>query len=149
MASPEPLEGASMSLKTWFAARVRPLSFGELGERQAARHLRCLGYHIVASRRRSRYGEIDVIAVDGKTVVFVEVKTRRTDVGITPAESIDLTRRRRMTRAAIAFLKAHSLLDHPARFDIVEVVWPQAARRPEIRHHPNAFPAEGRGQFFR
>ena len=64
-------------------------------------------------------------------------------------EAVDALRRRRMSSAAIAFLKAHSLLGYPARFDIVEVVWPLAARCPEIRHHPNAFPAEGHGQFFR
>jgi putative endonuclease len=138
-----------MSLKTWLVHRFRSLSFGERGERCAVRFLRRQGYRIVATRRRMRYGEIDIVAVDGKTVVFVEVKTRRTDVGVTPAQAVDALRRRRMTRAALAFLKAHSLLDYPSRFDIVEVVWPDGARRPEIRHHPNAFPAEGRGQFFR
>jgi putative endonuclease len=138
-----------MSLKTWLAERFRPLSFGEQGERQAARFLRRLGYRVVATRKRLRYGEIDIIAVDGRTVVFVEVKTRRTDAGVTPAEAVNDLRRRRLSRAAVAFLKAHSLLDHPARFDIVEVVWPETTRRPEIRHHANAFPAEGRGQFFR
>jgi putative endonuclease len=138
-----------MSLTTWFADRFRPLSLGENGERQAVRFLRRLGYRIVATRRRMRYGEIDIVAVDGQTVVFVEVKTRRTDVGITPAQAVDALRRRRMTRAALAFLKAHSLLGYPSRLDIVEVVWPAGAKRPEIRHHQNAFPAEGRGQFFR
>jgi putative endonuclease len=138
-----------MSLKTWLADRFRPLSFGEQGERHAARFLRRLGYRIVARRKRLRYGEIDIVAVDGQTVVFIEVKTRRTDAGIAPAEAVNDLRRRRMSRAAVAFLKAHSLLDYPARFDIVEVIWPAAARRPVIRHHPNAFPAEGQGQFFR
>jgi putative endonuclease len=138
-----------MSLKTWLADRFRPLSFGEQGERHAARFLRRLGYRIVATRKRLRYGEIDIVAVDGQTLVFIEVKTRRTDAGIAPAEAVNDLRRRRMSRAAVAFLKTHSLLDYPARFDIVEVIWPAVARRPVIRHHPNAFPAEGQGQFYR
>lgn len=138
-----------MRLGAWLAERFRPRSLGERGERVAARYLRRRGYKIVARRHRSRYGEFDVIAVDGRTVVFVEVKTRRTDGGIAPAEAVDLTRRRRMTRAANAFLKSHALLECPARFDIIEVIWPEDARRPTIRHHENAFPAEGRGQFFR
>jgi putative endonuclease len=139
-----------MRLKHWLVDRFRPLSLGEQGERRAARYLRrrCK-YRIVATRRRLRYGEIDVIAVDGRTIVFVEVKTRRNEAGPRPALAVDHHRRQRMTRAATAFLKAHGLLEYPARFDIVEVIWPKGARRPTIVHHQNAFAAEGRGQFFR
>jgi putative endonuclease len=138
-----------MSLRTWLAARLQPPTLGERGERAAARFLRRRGYKIVARRSRTRYGEFDLIAVDGRTVVFVEVKTRRTDGEIRPIDSIGPERRRRMSRAAVAFLKSHGLLDYPARFDVVEVIWPATQRRPTIRHHANAFPAEGRGQFFR
>lgn len=138
-----------MSLRTWLAERLRPPTLGEQGERAAACSLRRRGYKIVARRRRLRYGEFDLVAVDGRTVVFVEVKTRRSEGDIRPADSIGPERRRRMSRAAVAYLKSFGLLDYPARFDIVEVVWPKDARRPTIRHHANAFPAEGRGQFFR
>jgi putative endonuclease len=139
-----------MRIKQWLAERFRPLSLGEQGERHAAWFLkRKCGYHIVATRRRLRYGEIDIVAVDGKTVVFVEVKTRRSETGPRPALAVDEHRRQRMTRAATAFLKSHGLLDYPARFDIVEVIWPNGARQPQIVHHQNAFAAEGSGQFFR
>jgi putative endonuclease len=139
-----------MLIKQWLAERLRPLSLGEQGERHAARYLRRIcRYRIVATRRRLRYGEFDVIVIDGLTVVFVEVKTRRSETGPRPALAVDDLRRRRMTRAATAFLKSHGLLEYPARFDIVEVVWPIEQRRPQIQHHQNAFPAEGRGQFFR
>jgi putative endonuclease len=111
--------------------------------------LRRKRYRIVARRHASQYGEFDLIAVDRATVVFVEVKTRRAETMGTPAEAVDQHRRQRMTRAAIAYLKSHSLLEHPCRFDIVEVVWPVDVRRPTIRHHQSAFEAEGRGQFFR
>ncbi|HYP06656.1 MAG TPA: YraN family protein [Bryobacteraceae bacterium] len=138
-----------MKLGAWLAARFPRPTLGERGERAAARHLRRLGYTIIARRHRSRYGEFDVIAVDGRTVVFVEVKTRRSEAVATAAEAVDRRRRERMTRAANAYLKSHSLLECAARFDIVEVIWPLAVRRPTIRHHKNAFPAEGSTQFFR
>jgi putative endonuclease len=135
-------------LKQWLTERFRAPTLGEQGERAVVRYLRRRGYHIITTRYRLRYGEIDVIAVDGKTIVFVEVKTRRSELGPRPALAVDDHRRRRMTRAANAFLKGHGLLEHPARFDIVEVTWPKGAR-PTIVHHQNAFAAEGRGQFFR
>jgi putative endonuclease len=138
-----------LPFRVWLAERFRPPTLGEQGERAAARYLRRRRYKIVARRRRLRYGEFDIVAVDGRTVVFVEVKTRRTEGEIRPADAIGPERRRRMSRAAVAYLKSFGLLNYPARFDIVEVVWPKDARRPTIRHHTNAFPAEGRGQFFR
>jgi len=139
-----------MTLKHWLAERFRRPTLGEQGERHAARFLRRKRrYRIVATRRRFRYGEIDIVAVDRDTVIFVEVKTRRSETGPRPALAVDDLRRRRMSRAAIAFLKSNGLLAYPARFDIVEVVWPAGQRRPQIEHHQNAFPAEGRGQFFR
>ena len=137
-----------MSPREWLAQQFRPLTFGERGEIATARYLRRRGYRIVVTRRRLRYGEIDIVAVEGRTVVFVEVKTRRSSDLVRPAASVDLTRRQRMTRAASAFLKSHGLLQHcPARFDIVEVVWPVGSKRPTIAHHANAFQAEGRGYF--
>ena len=136
-------------IKEWLAERFRPPTLGERGERHAAKFLRRQGYKIVATRRRLRYGEIDVVAVDGKTVVFVEVKTRRSETGPRPALAVDDLRRRRMTRAALAFLKSHGLLEYASRFDIVEVIWPVEQRQASIEHHRNAFPAEGQGQFFR
>jgi len=141
-----------MTLRAWLQERIQPLSLGERGERAAARLLRRLGYHVVTTRRRHRYGEIDIIAVDhttdDQTVVFVEVKTRRSDQFGRPAEAIDATRQARLTRAALAFLKSHGLLEYASRFDVIEVIWPAGARRPTIRHIRDAFPAVGRGQFY-
>jgi len=141
-----------MTLRAWLQERITPLSLGERGERAAAKMLRRLGYHVLTTRRRHRYGEIDIIAVDnstdGRTVVFVEVKTRRSDQLGRPAEAIDATRQARLTRAALAFLKSHGLLEYASRFDVIEVIWPASARRPTIRHIRDAFPAVGRGQFY-
>ena len=138
-----------MQLLSRLAEYFRPRSLGERGEAVAARFLRRQGYRIVAARSRSRYGELDLVAVDGKTVVFVEVKTRRSLAHGRPALAVDRQRRERLVRAGLAFLKSRGLLGYASRFDIVEVVWPHDQRRPEITHHRNAFQASSQGQFFR
>lgn len=139
-----------MGLRAWFLARFQhEISLGERGEDAAARTLRRAGYHILARHHDSPLGEIDIIAVDGRTIVFVEVKTRTTaDAGL-PADAIDKRKQRRMTQSALAYLKRHGLLAYAARFDVVSVLWPEGARRPTIEHIHNAFEPDGYGQFFR
>ncbi|MEZ6070380.1 MAG: YraN family protein [Pirellulales bacterium] len=118
-------------------------ALGRRGERAAVRYLKARGYRIVARGRRAGFVEIDIVAVDGRTVVFVEVKTRRSDQAGEPAEAVDPQRQQRMTRAALAFLKFHDLMECAARFDVVAVHWPEGSRRPEIQHIENAFEAAG------
>jgi putative endonuclease len=123
-------------------------SLGERGERAAARYLRRLGYTIVSRRERGRMGELDLVAVDGRTVVFIEVKTRRTHDAGHPAEAVGPEKQQRLTRLALAFLKRHDLLEQKARFDVLAITWPATARKPVIEHIQNAFEAVGRGQMF-
>lgn len=123
-------------------------SLGCRGEAAAAKYLRRQGYRIVARGQRSTLGELDLIAVDDRTVVFVEVKTRQSREGGHPAEAVDRDKQRRITRAALGYLKAHRLLEHRARFDVVTVIWPPGARRPAIEHFRHAFEAVGRGSLF-
>ncbi len=131
-----------------FAPRFQIQTLGQRGEAAAARFLKRLGYKIVARGERDKQGELDLVAVDGRTVVFVEVKTRRSaDVGH-PVEAVDPAKQRRLTRLAVAFLKRHRLLDESARFDIVAVTWPADKRKPTIEHFPNAFEAVGNQEFF-
>ena len=135
------------SLAGWLS-RIRPRrSLGYRGEAAAARHLRRLGYKIVGRSQRSVLGELDLVAVDGKTVVFVEVKTRGSNDAGNPAEAVDLEKQRRLTRLALAFLKRRGLLEHAARFDIIAVTWAEGVR-PRIEHFKNAFEPVGRGQMF-
>lgn len=137
-----------MGLRSWVAEHLPRKPLGRRGEDAAARFLKGLGYHILARGHDSRLGEIDIIAVDGRAIVFVEVKTRTsTDAGH-PADAIDDTKQRRMTQAALAYLKSHGLLQHAARFDVVAVMWPENCRRPAIEHYKNAFAPIGAGQFF-
>ncbi|HEY2892752.1 MAG TPA: YraN family protein [Pirellulales bacterium] len=123
-------------------------SLGARGERAAEKYLKRLGYKIVARRDRGRLGELDLVAVDGRTLVFVEVKTRISHSAGHPAEAVGPDKQARRTRLALAYLKRHDLLEHPARFDVVAITWPKVARRPTIDHRQNAFEAVGRGQMF-
>ena len=137
-----------MGLRTWLAQQFPKKSFGQRGEDAAARYLKKLGYKIVARGLDSRLGEMDIVAVDDRTIVFVEVKTRRSSRAGHPAEAIDPRKERRMTQAALAYLKSHGLLDYSARFDVVAITWPDDSARPLIEHYENAFASLGRGQFF-
>jgi putative endonuclease len=119
---------------------------GDRGERAAAQYLHSRGFRILLRGYRTRFGEIDLIARDGNTLVFIEVKSRRRG---TPAEAVTLEKQRRLTLAALHFLKRYQLLEQASRFDVVAIVWPDDKTPPEIEHIPNAFEAVGKGQMFR
>lgn len=127
----------------------RPKSLGERGEAAAARYLRRLGYQIVARGERDRFGELDLVAVDGRTVVFVEVKTRHSRDKGDPVEAVHEEKQRRLTRLALSYLRRHDLLENAARFDVIAIVWPETAKKPtSLDHFKNAFEPVGRGQMF-
>ena len=86
-------------------------TLGQRGERAAARYLRSRGYKIVAAGDRTMLGELDLVAVDGRTVVFVEVKTRESHEAGHPVEAVDADKQARLTRLALAYLKRHDLLE--------------------------------------
>ncbi len=119
---------------------------GDAGERLAARELKRKGLRIITRGYHSYHGEIDLIARDGDRLVFVEVKTRRQGV---PAEAVTPEKQRRLTLTALEFLKRHHLLDAPAQFDIVAIVWPEGGGTPQVEHIENAFEAVGKYQMFR
>jgi putative endonuclease len=133
--------------ETW-RGWTRPRTLGQRGEAAATRFLRRLGYTIVARGERDHLGEIDLVAVDGRTVVFVEVKTRRSHDAGHPADAVDEAKQRRLARLALAYLKRHDLLECRARFDVVAVTWPDDRRPPQIEHYKNAFEPAGQGQMF-
>ena len=94
---------------------------GKLGEELAAEALRELGYAILATRYRTRYGEIDIVAKDRDTLVFVEVKARRTDRFGSAAESVTGWKQRRITAMALDYMRRFNRLDAPCRFDVVAI----------------------------
>jgi putative endonuclease len=109
-----------------------------LGERVAKKHLQELGLKFLTANFRSDRGEIDLIFRDGDCLAFVEVKARSSEDWTRPAAAVDAERRRRLSRAALDYLR---LLKNPPvkiRFDIVEVLLADGKVR-EIRHLPNTF----------
>ena len=121
---------------------------GQRGERLAARYLRRQGIRIVAHQLRTSWGEIDLIGVDRRTVVFVEVKTRGSHQRGTPEESVTADKQRRLTQLALAYLRRNELLECAARFDVIAVTWPRSGRLPKIRHIKHAFQPDARFQMF-
>jgi putative endonuclease len=135
-------------LRSWLVPWRRPPTLGQRGEAAAARFLKQKGLVVVARSDRGRLGELDLVAVDGRVVVFVEVKTRRSHDAGHPADAVDQRKQQRLTRLALTYLKRHGLLEYPARFDVVAVTWSDDDGAPAIEHFPNAFEPAGQGQMF-
>ncbi len=119
----------------WFRAR----DFWERGEDLAVRHLRRNGYRILDRNVRLAGYEIDIIAREGDTVAFVEVKTRRSNAAAEPEESVGKTKQRHIRRAAHHYISRHGDRDTYYRFDIVSVLLPENGR-PTVNLIRNAFP---------
>jgi putative endonuclease len=110
-----------------------------MGEDLACAELCRRGYAILARRYRTRYGEIDVVAREGTTVVFVEVKTRCGDAFGSGGAAVTSWKQQRIVRMATDYLARHGLLDAPCRFDVVTVQ--VETNRPRIEVFPHAFDA--------
>lgn len=116
------------------------------GERVAELYLETVrGMTILAHRFRVPGGEVDLIARDGKTLVFVEVKTQRDRKWTDPELRVDAAKRRRLTLAARNYIHLKRADASPCRFDVVAVtLTPDDDSPAEIRHFEDAFPPTGR-----
>jgi len=92
---------------------------GEAYEQKAGKYLESFGYKILAYNYRCKQGEIDIIAQDGDTYVFCEVKYRRNEGKGYPEDAITATKQRRITRSAMVYLKEHHVWDNSCRFDVI------------------------------
>jgi putative endonuclease len=138
-------EMIARGFRRWFP----PRTLGQRGERAAAKYLKRRDYKILALGDRLKHrDELDIVAADGRTVVFVEVKTRSSQLQGHPAEAVDAAKQRRLTKLAVTYLKRHGLLDYPARFDVIAITWPEGERKPQIEHIQNAFDAVGQWEFY-
>jgi putative endonuclease len=108
-------------------------AYGARGEEKATEHLKNAGYEILARNYRHDRAEIDVIARDGETIVFVEVKARRSDKFGRPEEAVGDAKREQIRKAATGFLLERDLGDSPCRFDVLAIF------NDEITHITNAF----------
>lgn len=116
---------------------------GDRGEDAAVKFLKKKGCQIVKRNWRSQAGEVDIIAHDGETLVFVEVKSRGKGSYVSAAESVDARKQKRITRAALIYISA--LKDPegppPVRFDVICV---SGGLKPKVEEHiPDAFGATG------
>ena len=110
---------------------------GKTGEDLACRELERRGYAIIARRYRRRGGELDIIACDGPTLVFVEVKARQGRVFGEASEAVGFVKRRRIVRMALEYVTEHRLADCPCRFDVVSIHLDSG--RPVVEVFQNAF----------
>lgn len=117
-------------------------TFAQRGEAVASDALVRQGYRIVERNCRSRWGELDVVAYDGDTLVFIEVKARRAMQFGDPAYAVDRRKQRRIVRLAQRYLSRRRLGEPPCRFDIV-VVDERATWTPRVEVIANAFDASG------
>ena len=110
---------------------------GREGERIAERFLTKKGYKLVERNYRCAAGELDLIVLDQRVIVFVEVKTR-TGMGYgTALEAVEARKQRKMIYAAQFFLNAKKLSQREARFDVIGISWP--GTEPQVEHIENAF----------
>jgi len=134
-------------MRRWLASLFRPQTpasspravLGKGGESAAARYLRGLGYRIIERNFRCELGEVDIIARNGKTLVFVEVKTREED-DPAPEDQVSLEKQHQLTKAARTYLSRFGSPQPPSRFDVVGIIWPPG-KEPIIRHTIDAFEA--------
>ncbi len=117
------------------------LSLGRYAEDKAADFLKQRGYSIIKRNYRNKLGEIDIIARHKSTLCFIEVKARRGSGYGLPQEAVSRTKRAKISRVALSFLKENNLLDAKARFDVVAVL--ESGVRPEIDLIQDAFELEG------
>jgi putative endonuclease len=111
---------------------------GKEGERIAESYLlKEKGYRLVERNYRCPAGEVDLIALDRRVIVFVEVKTRSDDRFGTPLEAVHLRKQRKMIKAALFFLSQRRLHHREARFDVVGISF--SGREPLVEHIQNAF----------
>lgn len=94
---------------------------GNIGEQTAVKYLEKNRYKILTRNFYCRQGEIDIIAVDGKEIVFIEVKTRSSNIFGRPSEAVNYYKRMHIYKSAKYFLYRHNLLNQFVRFDVIEV----------------------------
>lgn len=118
---------------------IKPKDIGKKGEKYAVRFLRKKGYQI--KERNYRFGkcEIDIIAQDGNTIVFVEVKSRTSDEYGTPQEAVDKRKQQQITKVAFNYIQSLSNTQLNGRFDVIAVLFNRKSRSPQIEHLENAF----------
>lgn len=114
-----------------------PITGGKRGEDTAVRYLLDRGYTIVEKNYRCRLGEIDIVALDGGILVFVEVKSRTSLKFGPPEAAVDERKQKKLSKVALHFLKERKSMDSKARFDVVAILFSPEGH--QVDHFMNAF----------
>ena len=112
-------------------------ALGSKGEDLAIQFLKKKGYRIIKRNYKTYVGEIDIIARDGNTIVFVEVKTRANDSFGYPFEAVNKKKRQKLKNLALLYLKSQ-VKESPVRFDVLSIFYADG-RKLEIEHIKDAF----------
>lgn len=112
---------------------------GNKGEKLAAKFLKRKGYKIIQRNYKCKLGEIDIIAEQDRTIVFVEVKTRRTQEFGPPQNAITAAKRSQISKVALFYIREKKLVDQSCRFDVIGITFSPESRKPRIEHIENAF----------
>ena len=129
---------AKEGIRIWqrLCGKAAELPLGTRGEAYAAAYLKKRGYRIITRNRRHKKGEIDVIAMDREFLVFVEVRTRRSEDFITPEDSIRAEKRKTVRTTVRRLIRKHKTAGLQPRIDVIAIIWPVGAKEPkEVRHH--------------
>jgi putative endonuclease len=142
-----------VSQSTRDSQEFRPWRFwkrwlGQRSEQAAAQYLIRLGYRVLATNIQDNSGELDILALDDSTLVFVEVRSSSRWDPIQVAASVNGRKQRKLSAAAKRFLARHRLLGMSARFDVVAITWPNTTQKPIISHFPDAFESSDRFQMY-
>lgn len=113
------------------------ISLGKIGEELAMAHLKRMKYKILERNYKCLLGEVDLVARDKNTLVFIEVKTRKTKDFGGPAAAVDLRKQRQLSKVALHYLAQKKLNNIPARFDVVAIELIGSA--PHVQIIRNAF----------
>ena len=111
---------------------------GNLGEQLARQYLQDRGYEIMGAGVRTKFGELDLVAREGETIVFIEVKTRRGEEHGTPEEAIDAHKQAHLRACAHAYLSEKNLLAASFRIDAIAIELNEATRKARLRHLKHA-----------
>lgn len=117
-------------------------SIGKTGEDAAAVFLKGKGCRILERNFKCRLGEVDIVACDGETICFVEVKTRSSEDFGLPQEAVSRQKQTQISKTALHYLKTKKLFEKSARFDVVSVLYKGSV--PKIDLIKNAFELDSR-----
>lgn len=116
------------------------IELGQIGEKLAYTELTRMGYKVLAQNYRCRIGEIDIIAEDGETLVFIETKTRNKTETSIAKEAVNIRKQHKIAKTALTYMKNNNLMEKRVRFDVVAISMKES--EPHIEIIKNAFDFE-------